>query len=170
MIILACEGKSELTLISELLDKGKLCFSRDDILDKRPLHIRQLTEIKALINTLHPQEDLLVYRIGDTQKDIMDLKPFGMRREHIAIQLICTKPEIEMLQIISSGALKEYWKAKSFCTPKEFIKTYYGQIASMQDYIDRCGIEKIVDAIKEYKRTRKHANDEGYLADLLNDS
>lgn len=35
MIVLACEGKSELDLINLLLDEDRLCFTRDDLLDHR---------------------------------------------------------------------------------------------------------------------------------------
>ncbi len=129
--------------------------------------MRQLKEQKALINTMKADEPINVYRIGDTQKDKMDLRPFNTRKKYITIKRICTKPEIEMLQIISAGLTKEYEKAKSVPSPKQFIKAHRPDISSMEDYIRIFGIDAVVDAIKRYKSMKSHGKDEGYLADLL---
>lgn len=41
-ILILCEGPNELKVVNLLLDHGKLKFSRDDLLDMRPFHARQL--------------------------------------------------------------------------------------------------------------------------------
>ena len=42
-ILIMCEGPNELKIVNLLLDKGKFKFTRDDLLDMRPFHARQLT-------------------------------------------------------------------------------------------------------------------------------
>ena len=42
-ILIMCEGPNELKIVNLLLDNGKLKFTRDDLLDMRPFHARQLT-------------------------------------------------------------------------------------------------------------------------------
>ena len=165
MIVLACEGKCEVKLLTKLIDNNCLIFDIKDILDRRPLHIRQPQAITPLINILPIEEDIVFYRVGDTQKDQFDLSCFGdIRNEHITIKRMCTKPEIEILIIINEGLFEEYNKHKSKIMPKQFVKTFVNGFVDFEHYIDT---HDMVNAIKEYKRIKSHEKDEFYLADLL---
>ena len=42
-ILIMCEGPNELKIVDLLLNNNKLKFTRDDLLDMRPFHARQLT-------------------------------------------------------------------------------------------------------------------------------
>lgn len=166
MIVAACEGKSELTLILHLIERGIFFAKAEELLDDRPIHMRQLKEIATLINTLDIDEPIEVYRIGDTQKDQLDLRGFEARKDRITIYKVCTKPEIEILIILNEGLYKDFCKKhRQFgLSPKEYVKTYVKEFSSVEKYIES---HNIVPAIEEYKRIKKHKDDEMYLADLI---
>ena len=91
------------------------------------------------------------------------------------IEKYCTKPELEMLLIISEGLSSNFEKEKSKKSPKSFSKenVVYNRICydnSTAFYRDYYGerIDLLVDTIKRYKQLKgKHQKDELYLADLL---
>ena len=165
-VVLACEGNCEVKLMLNLLEKDALIFNKRDILDQRPLKLRQPKTIAPIINTLPEDEEIIFYRIGDTQRDTFNISCFGLTRiEHITVIKICTMPEIEILIIINEGKYTEYLKEKSESSPKDFIKIHLGNIASFEEYIKT---NDMTYAIREYKRIKKHKQkDEQYLADLL---
>ena len=166
MKVAACEGKSELMLILHLIERGIFFAKPEELLDDRPIHVRQLKEIATLINTLDIDELIEVYRIGDTQKDQLDLRGFEARKDKITIYKVCTKPEIEILIIINEGLYKDFSKKhrQLGLSPKEYVKTYLRECSSIEKYIQS---HDIVPAIKEYKRIKNHKDGEMYLADLI---
>lgn len=165
MIVLSCEGNSEVQLMTKLLEDGHLAFAIEDILDNRPIHIRQPNTILPLINIMPIDEDIVFYRIGDTLRDDFNISCFGqMRCEHIKVIKICTKPEIEMLIIINEHLFEEYQKVKSKMNPKQFVKTYVRDYVSFASYVSS---HDMTWSIKEYKRIKRNNKDELYIADLL---
>lgn len=58
-ILIMCEGPNELKIVNLLLDNGKLKFTRDDLLDMRPFHARQLTSPQ-----LKPALDYILYKVN----------------------------------------------------------------------------------------------------------
>lgn len=165
MIVLACEGQSEVILMNELLDSGSLSFTRKDVLDRMPIHLRQPNSIAPLINILDINEEIIIYRIGDTQKDEFNTAVFGkIREEHISVKRVCTTPEIEMLIIINEHMFDEYMKVKSDISPKEFVKIHVKQYKSFAQYVQN---HNMVYCIKEYKRLKKRSKGDLSLADLL---
>ena len=166
MIIIACEGKSELILINHLIERDVFFAKPEELLDDRPLHMRQLTDIEAVINSLDINEEIYVYRIGDTQKDKLDLSRFKERIKHIHIYNVCTKPEIEILIILAENKYREYCKISHEMNigPKQYAKMAFKNYHSIEKYIEQ---HDIVQAIKNYKKVKKHKAGEMYLADLI---
>lgn len=166
---LLCEGNSEVQLMQYLLDKNALIFSKEQIIDRRPIHARQGKKIKPIIDSMPIDVDIVLYRIGDTLKEKFDLSCFGEKRKsHITIIDINTKPEIEILIIIKEGLYNEYLKLKSKIKPKQFIKQYLKEYSNFNDYLLQ---NNLILAIKEYKRL-KHSNKNNrnniFLADIIN--
>ncbi|MGM9873489.1 MAG: hypothetical protein ACI31G_01025 [Bacilli bacterium] len=95
IILLACEGHSEVYLIESLMENGSLSFEYPLMLDK-PCKIRQLSEIAPIIHSLPINEDIIVYRIGDTLKDELSKTGFEIREKHIKEYKVYTKLEIEV--------------------------------------------------------------------------
>lgn len=173
--LIMCEGSNELEIMRILLNNGKLIFGEDELIGLTPYHARQLSnsQVRTELN-MYPRNDVLVMRIGDVQNDIFKI-PNDYKKKIVEVRKYCTKPELEMLLIISEGLVLEFDKIKSKMSPKEFAKKHikYGRRKydnSTQFYRDYYGTnpDKLVKAIKEYKRIKGvHKKDEQYLADLL---
>ena len=174
--LIMCEGPNELGIMRILLENDKLIFGEDDLIGLEPYHARQITsngQIRTQLN-MYPGNDVLVMRIGDVQNETLKI-PEDYKEKIIKVEKYCTKPELEMLLIISEGLVAEFEKTKSNVTPKKFAKQHiwcgrkkYDN--STQFYNDYYGLnpDALVEAIKEYKRIKgAHKKDELYLADLL---
>jgi hypothetical protein len=169
-----CEGPNELAVINLLLDNDKLAFTRDDLLDMRPFHARQLdsTQLKPALDAYHG--DIAIYRVGDKLSDKLKI-PKELLPKIVLQEKFCTKPELEMLFIIAENLVSDFEKVIQTQKPKNFCKQYIvfnhkNYDNSTQFYSDYFGdrIDLLVNAITEYHRTHgKHKSDENYLFDLL---
>ncbi len=173
-ILIMCEGPNELKVINLLLDANKLVFNRDDLLDMRPFHARQLDapQLKPALDSY--QDKVVVYRIGDKLSDKLKI-PKDMADRISEQRKFCTKPELEMLFIIAEQLTSQFGKVKSKQKPKEFCKQtvvfnrqhYNNSTSFYEDYFGS-RIDLLINSITEYHRTHgKHNPDEGYLFDLL---
>ncbi len=161
MIVLACEGNTEVYLMESLLRNGQIHFS-DRLFTGHPLHCPQaLRKYRQRLLRLPFDEKIVVYRIGDTLKDKLDVR--GMELRDIQEIKLCTRPEIEVLILLREGLYEAYAKTKSRIRPKTFLKEARPQIR-VEEYFDK---NDMVWAIMEYKRIARHRKGEGYLADLL---
>ena len=173
--LLMCEGPNELEIIRILLEHDRLIFSNDDLLNLVPYHARQIASSGAVKDALNLYSgEVVVLRIGDKLGEPLKIPP--QYKERISeVRKYCTKPELEMLLIISEGLEDEFEKVKSKRSPKDFSKEYiqYGRkrydnsTAFFRKYYgDR--VDELTGAIKRYKQIKgKHQKDELYLADLL---
>ena len=121
-LLIMCEGPNELKIINILLENQKLKFSSDDLLGLVPYHARQIKSsaaVKAALN-LYPDE-VHVLRIGDGQNEKLEI-PSAYKDKITLFEKYCTKPELEMLLIISENLAAEYEKVKSITKPKTFAK------------------------------------------------
>lgn len=121
-LLIMCEGPNELKIINILLENQKLKFSSDDLLGLVPYHARQIKSsaaVKAALN-LYPDE-VHVLRIGDGQNEKLEI-PSAYRDKITLVEKYCTKPELEMLLIISENLADEYEKVKSKTKSKTFAK------------------------------------------------
>ena len=172
-----CEGQNEEVLLNHLLDVDALCFTRDDLIGRRPYPIRQLSNPTIKSELKHYGLPVKEYRVGDKQNDKLtipkDLKVIVSSKE---IYKYCTKPELEMLLILNEGLEKEYEKVKSSQSPKTFAKKNiryndkkYDQSSEfLEGYYGGSNVKNLIDNIKKYKTyKRQHDRDELYLADIL---
>lgn len=172
--LIMCEGPNELQVINILLEHDKLMLGRDDLVTLTPFHARQLrsTAIQTALG-LYPGNDIKILRVGDSLNDPLKI-PKDMEHRFIGVEKYCTKPELEMLLIFAEGLEAEYDKVKSKEKPKTFAKKnvkcgrkrYDNSSDFYLVYFDG-NVDKLVEAIKEYKRAKKHNAGEGFLADLL---
>ncbi len=173
--LLMCEGPNELEVIRMLLEHNKLIFTADDLLNLTPYHARQIGNNAAVKTALNLyQGNVHVLRIGDKLSDELKV-PREYKGKIADIKKYCTKPELEMLLIISENKELDFEKRKSTTSPKEFSKEnviynrsrYDNSTAFYREYYGK-QINLLVDAIKRYKQLKgKHQRDEFYLADLL---
>lgn len=120
--LIMCEGPNELEIIRMLLEHDKLIFAEDDLLGLVPYHARQIVSnptVKAALKLYHGE--VLVLRIGDKLNDVLKV-PKECKGKIRSIEKYCTKPELEMLLIISEGLHLSFEKEKSKKSPKDFSK------------------------------------------------
>ncbi len=174
-ILIMCEGPNELEIVRILLENDCFSFTEEDLLNLTPYHARQIkssTAVKTALN-IYPENDVVVYRIGDKQNEKLKI-PEEYKDKIQRIEKYCTKPELEMLLIISEGLTDDFEKVKSRISPKDFAKAkiifggkrYNNSTKFYKDYYSG-RVDLLIDSIKEYKRIKSHANLELYLADLL---
>jgi len=173
--LILCEGPNELEIIRILLRYDRLVFSEDDLLGLTPYHARQLSnsQVRTELN-IYPGHDVMVMRVGDVLNEALKI-PEDYKDKITEVKKYCTKPELEMLLIISEGLVSEYDKLKSKVSPKVFAKMciksgrrkYDNSTQFYKDYYGN-DPDRLVYSIKEYKRIKgAHKKDELYLADLL---
>ena len=124
-LLIMCEGPNELKVINILLENQKLKFSSDDLLGLVPYHARQIKSsaaVKAALN-LYPDE-VHVLRIGDGQNEKLEI-PSAYKDKITLVEKYCTKPELEMLLIISENLADEYEKVKSKTKSEDLCKSKY---------------------------------------------
>lgn len=174
--LVMCEGPNELAIIRILLEQNKLIFGEDDLIGLTPFHARQIksnAQVRTELN-MYPGNDVIVMRIGDALNEKLTI-PGDYREKIRSVEKYCTKPELEMLLIISEGLTSEFEKTKSTETPKEFAKKhiklgrkYYDNSTKFYENYYSGNVDVLVGAIREYKRIKgAHKKDELYLADLL---
>lgn len=173
--LIMCEGPNELEVIRILLRHNCLKFTEDDLLGLVPYHARQIKSsgiVQAALN-IYPGR-VAVLRIGDKLNDKL-LIPAEYKKKIISVEKYCTKPELEMLLIISEGLTKEFEKVKSKEKPKSFAKEnircgrkpYKNNTSFYTEYYDN-NPQLLVSSIKEYRHIKNsHNQDEHYLAELL---
>lgn len=173
--LIMCEGPNELEVIKILLKHDCLRFTNDDLLNLVPYHARQIKKSGAVQNALNLYPDKVkILRVGDSLNEKLII-PKEYKEKIIDVEKYCTKPELEMLLIISKGMTKEFDKVKSKIKPKIFAKEkikcgrqYYDNSTQFyKDYFD-ANVDLLLYSLREYKRIKGvHKKDELYLADLL---
>ncbi len=173
--LIMCEGPNELEIIRMLLEHDKLRFTEDDLLNLVPYHARKIKDNAIIKNALNLYPgDVCVLRIGDKLNDELKV-PREYKEKIKEIKKYCTKPELEMLLIISENRYLDFEKVKSKVSPKTFSKEnvvynrirYNNSTAFYRDYYGE-RISLLVNTIMRYKQLKgKHQKDEFYLADLL---
>lgn len=172
--LIMCEGTNEEVLINLLLEKNKLKITYDDLIGRRIYHARQIKHPLIITELKHYNDLVTVIRIGDKQNEKLNI-PNDLKRiiSKERIYKYCTKPELEILLIISENMLHEYEKVKKEMSPKEYAKKniklngkkYDQSNEFLIDYYRN--VNKLISSIKNYKKYKKHLKDEFYLADLL---
>ena len=122
--LIMCEGPNELEIIRILLEHDKLIFTEDDLLNLVPYHARQISTNAAVKTALNLyQGEIQVLRIGDKLNDELKI-PREYKGRITTVRKYCTKPELEMLLIISENKAADYEKVKSKVSPKSFSKEH----------------------------------------------
>jgi hypothetical protein len=173
--LIMCEGPNELEIIKILLRHNCLKFTDDDLLGLVPYHARQIKNSGIVQTALNIyQGDVTILRIGDGLNEKL-VVPKEYKDKIVSIEKYCTKPELEILLIISEGLMKKYEKVKSKQKAKSFAKEnvkcgrrpYKNDTSFYTEYYGE-NPELLVNSIKEYYRVKSsHSKDEHYLAELL---
>ena len=161
-----CEGAAEKTVIELLLDNDKLIFTYDDLLEGELLRCRGAQAFEKQHLRKGFTDKITVLRILDSRRENFKLSKAYAHK--IDVVNVITAPEIEMLVIFSEGKYNEYKKSgkKPSIYCKEDLK--FGDVKSakfLREYSK--DINRLVNAVNEYKRVSKVRADEYALADLI---
>lgn len=171
--LIMCEGPNEVAIMNILIENNLLLFDRDDLLDLRVFHARQIKNNAAVKTALNIYSgDVKVLRIGDTLNDTLKI-PKDYKEKIICVEDYHTKPELEILLIISENLVKDYNKTKSKKLPKQYSKEkikcngkrYDNSTNFFERYFSDC--DKLVSAIENYHSIHKHKKDEYCLHAIL---
>ena len=124
-----------------------------------------------MIRQLPPEEKVKIIKIGDKLSDKLKI-PKDIKEKINSEEKYCTKPEFEMLIIISECLYNEYQKVKSKKKPKVFakenIKHNGKRYTNSQEWIKMYFKDKdICEILTLYKNKSNHNKDEKYLIDVV---
>ena len=163
-----CEGSSEQAIIELLIEDGRLIFSYEDLLEEQVLRCRDAKTFEERYLRKGFDDKITVFRILDSRREKFRLRP--VYADKVSVVNVITAPEIEMLLILSEGKYTDFKKKKQ--KPSDFCKKvlHHKDVKSyefIRNYF--ADTEKLVAAIREYKRITQRHKDELTLADLLKD-
>ena len=161
-----CEGAAEATIMRILLDHDRLKFTYDNLLDGDVLRCRSAKNFEDQHLRKGFTEKITVLRILDSRRENFTLSKAYQHK--IDVVNVITAPEIEMLVILSENKYDAFKRAdkkpSDFCVQDlqfknvkstEFVANYFSSV------------EKLIAAIREYKRVSQIQRGEHALADLL---
>ena len=161
-----CEGGAEKTIIELLLDSNSLIFSYDDLLEGEILRCRKARDFETQYLRKYFNEKVTVLRILDSRRERFAWSKAYAHK--VDVINVVTAPEIEMLVILSENKYKEF--KGSNLKPSEYCKSFLGysnvkRPVFIEAYFKN--LDKLITAIKRYKKVSKINHGEYALADLL---
>lgn len=166
-----CEGGAERAILDLLLDKHKLIFKREDLIEEEVLRCRGGKEFEERYLRKGFAEKITIYRVLDSRSEKFNL---SKAYEHkVDVKNVITAPEIEKLIICNERKYEEYEKEKrknpnlkpsSYCKANlkyknvksyDFVKGYFSDI------------QVLINALHEYQRISKVRRNEMSIWDLL---
>lgn len=161
-----CEGGAEKTIIELLLDSNSLIFSYHDLLEGEILRCRKARDFETQYLRKYFNEKVTVLRILDSRRERFALSKAYAHK--VDVINVVTAPEIEMLVILSENKYKEF--KGSNLKPSEYCKSFLGysnikRPVFIEAYFK--DLDKLITAIKRYKKVSKINHGEYALADLL---
>ena len=166
-IICICEGAAEEAIMNALLDADQLIFSREQLVDEKITRLRKAKEIQTTFLGRDYEKPLDIVRILDSETDRFRLGKLYVDR--FQVYNVYTKPEIEMLLILSEKKYDAYRRAhkkpSQYCVedllPGENVK---GKTFLQKYFQDTT---RLRGAIEEYRRVGTRPPGELILCDLL---
>lgn len=161
-----CEGAAEKAIINCLLDSEKLIFSREQLLERKPIRCRDAKKFQARYLNKEFSAPLSIVRILDSRKETFKLEePY---KSKVSITNVVTAPEIEILIILAEGKFDEYKKSKK--KPSDFCKqnlkmSNVKSEAFVSEYFS--DVDKLIKTLQTYKQMCKSRKSEFQLLDLL---
>lgn len=161
-----CEGSAEKAIINILLDNDMLIFSRNELIEYEVLSCRgaKAFEERYLRKTF--DDKISVIRVLDSKKE--NFKLSKAYEQKIDVVNVITAPEIEILVIISENKYQEFKKSKlkpsEFCKQRLKMPKVKNYDSVMKYFSD---VQKLIEAIKGYKRLVNQSKGVYSLLDLL---
>lgn len=164
-----CEGTAEEVIVSKLLDADRLTFTRDNLLDGEIIRTRSAEAFEQRYLRKDFQDKITVLRVLDSRRE--NFKMSKVYEHKIDVINVITAPEIEMLIILNEGKYDAYKRSRK--KPSDFCK---GDLRMrgvksrkfVEDYFS--DINRLIDAIQEYRRVSNIPEGEYTLFDLMKET
>ena len=161
-----CEGGAERTIMSLLLEADKLIFTKDDLLEGEIIRCRDAKTFESRYLRKGFTDKITVLRVLDSRRENFKLSKAYAQK--IDVINVITAPEIEMLIIFCEGKYTEFKKMGK--KPSDFCKENLGMtdvksVSYVTKYFE--DIDKLLFAIREYRRVSNIPQNEYALFDLL---
>lgn len=172
-VALICEGKSEKTIMSMLLEENQLCFNTKQLLeDKIITDVRSAKSMADRYLGYQFDQPIHIIIIQDSKTILWMDKLTEPYKEKIRQIIYCvTSPEIEMLMVHSIECYDDYQKKKSQEKPSTFVKNKLNnKTIKTEAYIRQFFTTyDLVDAVRLYKSKAPRSNRIMTIADLLSE-
>lgn len=167
IIACICEGRSEHAIMDILLENNLLKFDRHQLLDEKILGVRSAYKFEQQYLKKSFYKKITVYRILDSRRE--NFKVSKLYKDKVDVVNVITAPEIEMLIIHSEDKYNDCKKTKK--KPSEYCKqnlkfTDVKKYSFVKAYFS--DVNKLISAIKTYRKKARIQNNEVTLYDLLN--
>lgn len=167
-IAVICEGSAEEAIIDILLNENRLIFTREELIEERPLRCRNAKAFESRYLRKSFDSKISVIRVLDSRNERFNLS--REYRDKVDVVNIITAPEIEMLIIHAEDKYFEYTKSgkkpSAFC--KEDLKMHNVKSASfIKSYFGNPDL--LLKAIRLYNSKIRHNPGEHNLLDLIKD-
>ncbi len=161
-----CEGNAEHAIMDILLENDRLKFTKENLLDGKIIRCRDARTFEQRYLRKGFSDTITVLRILDSRRENFKLsKGYADKVEVINI---ITAPEIEMLIICNEHKYNDF--KKSGKKPSEYCKAdLKHKNVKSSEYVKKyfADIDKLTDAIFEYRRVSNLPKGEYSLNDLL---
>jgi hypothetical protein len=166
-IICICEGAAEETIMNALLDADQLIFSRKQLVEEKITRMRKASEIQTTFLRRDYEKTVDIVRILDSETDRFRLGKLYVSR--FQVYNVYTKPEIEMLLILSEKKYEAFKKSRKmpskYCLEDLFPGENVKGKAFLQKYFQ--DTERLLRAIDAYRQVGTAPHGEAILFDLL---
>lgn len=162
-----CEGAAEEAIIDLLLDADLLKFKREQMIEEKPLRVRDAETFERRYLRMGFKETITVVRILDSHRERFKLDK--MYSSKVSVINVVTAPEIEMLIILAEDRYNDYKKSgekpSDFCKRELKMHSEVKSYRFVKDYFHDSTI--LVQAIQRYRQISSSPRGEYTLADLL---
>lgn len=158
--LIMTEGTTELHFLNILLERGLLCFRKEELLFERIYASRQIDGLlEQKIQSLNVDSDVTIIRVGDKLTDELK-KPKNIKNKIENVIDVKTTPEFEILFLIHENLYNDYEKKKSKLKekPSQYYRRKHSDYRKDKEYIERyfsemsdCEIIAFIDAYARYK-------------------
>lgn len=174
---IACfyEGTTEKAILDLLIDKGKLIFERDNLVDESFLPAQNLAKkninnfSERVLSQVSASDKMDIVVVQD--RNIVPVFPKIYSDKIGNIVILQTKPEIEMLLIHHYGWFNEYQKVKSKVNPKKFLAQKLQKpekaITSYKEIQKSYTAEMFVEAIVAHAKVSQTDGNAKQLVEIL---
>lgn len=166
IIACICEGGAEHAIMDILLENNSLRFERHQLLDEKILDIRSASKFEQQYLRKNFKNKITIYRVLDSRRE--NFKLSRLYKDKVEVINVITAPEIEMLIIHSENKYDAF--KKTTMKPSDYCKQNLKlpDVKSYQfvrDYFS--DVEKLISAIRTYRKKANIQNREITLCDLL---